>query len=224
MSGGGLRIPTGRRLIALDLVMVVWVAVWAVLGMAVAREVRGISELSQTVGTVGKAIEESGRTLRELGSVPIVGGEIAGPAKRIEDAGRSVIASGRSSRESVRDLSLLLGLAIGLIPSLAPLAFYVPARIAHVRDRRALERLIEESEPGVAALLAYRAAYSMPYRDLVRHASDPMGELRARRYRRLALAELARHGVPASRLPEPPSARAGPPTRGRAPGKGGREA
>ncbi|MBA2506934.1 MAG: hypothetical protein H0V29_13495 [Thermoleophilaceae bacterium] len=195
-----LPLPNGHKLLALDLVVIAWVACWAVLGLTVAGEVRGIAELSRTVTKVGTAVEESGRTLGELGAVPLVGSQVDDSAKRIEGAGRSVIASGRASRESVRDLSLLLGLAIGLIPSLAPLAFYIPARVAYARECRAVQQLIDELGPGAEALLASRAMSSLPYRMLAAHGGDPLTALREHSYSELARAELARYGLDPSAL------------------------
>ncbi len=40
--------PAGRRLLALDAVLALWVAVWLVLALQVAEEVRGLAKLSTT--------------------------------------------------------------------------------------------------------------------------------------------------------------------------------
>jgi len=131
-------LPTGRRLIALDVGLALWAVVWVVLALEVATEVRGLSDLSSTVSRVGTAVEESGKALSELTNLPLgVGDRLDEPAKRIEEAGRSAQASGRSSRESVDSLSKLLAVAIGVIPSLPLLGFYLPLRVGYVRERRA---------------------------------------------------------------------------------------
>jgi hypothetical protein len=116
----------GRLLI--DLVAVLWAAVWILVAVQVAIEVRGLRDLSSTVTKTGAAVRESGKVLQRLETVPIVGGELDGPARRIEAAGQSAVESGQSSRESVQNLSLLLAVAIGVIPSVAILGVYLHLR------------------------------------------------------------------------------------------------
>ena len=55
----GLAFPTaGVRLVRiLDVVAVLWVALWIVLALLVGREVRNLRELSDTVVTAGVAVE-----------------------------------------------------------------------------------------------------------------------------------------------------------------------
>ena len=117
-----------RRRLLIDLVAVAWVALWIVVAVQVAIEVRGLRDLSSTVIKTGTAVRESGEVLRRLEAVPIVGGELDGPAKRLEQAGQSAVESGQSSRESVQNLSLLLAAAIGVLPSVAILGVYLHLR------------------------------------------------------------------------------------------------
>lgn len=125
--------PNRRR--ALDVAVLVWAVAWVALAIQVAEEVRGLRDLSSTVQRTGVAVRESGEALERLESLPVVGDEIAGPAGRIKAAGASAVASGESSRDSIRDLSILLAVAIGVIPSVAVLGIYLQlrARGGHVR-------------------------------------------------------------------------------------------
>lgn len=117
-----------RRQLLIDLVAVIWAALWIVVAVQVAIEVRGLRDLSSTVIKTGAAVRESGEVLQRLETVPIVGGEVDRSAKRIEEAGKSAVESGKSSRESVQNLSLLLAAAIGVIPSVAILGVYLHVR------------------------------------------------------------------------------------------------
>lgn len=119
-----------RRRLLIDLAAVLWAVLWILLAVQIAVEVRGLRDLSATVSKTGAAVEEAGRALERLDRVPIVGAEIAPPAERIQQAGQSAIASGRSSRENVEDLSLLLAIAIGVPPIVAVLGVYL-----NLRDR-----------------------------------------------------------------------------------------
>jgi hypothetical protein len=118
-----------RRLI--DLVAVVWAALWIVLAVQVAIEVRGLRDLSSTVKKSGVAIRETGEALERLEQAPVVGAELGTTSVRVQEAGRSAVRSAESSRESIRNLSLLLALAIAVIPSVGMLGFYL-----HIRDAR----------------------------------------------------------------------------------------
>lgn len=150
-----------RTVLMADLAVAAWAIVWIVLGVVVAREVRQLDDLSDTVVTAGEALDQTGdglrgtsdslreihRALQVLESLPIVGREIEenlegaaatldGIAAEVEETARSAQASGRVSKESTADLSVILGLAVALVPTLTLFAAYAPFR--SLRLRRAL--------------------------------------------------------------------------------------
>src|ERR1041385_8621542 len=112
---------SSRAVRFLDLVVVVWVVGWILLGVVIGFEVRDLRQLSDTVVTAGSAVERSGRALRPLGDLPLLGGQV-------EAAGRSAVRSGTESRGSIGRLSFLLALSIVLIPTVPMVAVYVPLR------------------------------------------------------------------------------------------------
>jgi hypothetical protein len=118
-----------RRLI--DLAAVLWAALWIMLAVQVAIEVRGLRDLSSTVNKSGVAIREAGEALERLEQLPVVGAELDETSARVQAAGRSAVRSAESSRKSINDLSLMLAIAIAVIPSVGMLGFYL-----HVRDAR----------------------------------------------------------------------------------------
>lgn len=117
-----------RRHRLLDVLLVGWVVGWAVLAYQVAAEVRGLADLSATVTETGAAVRESGEALDSLSGLPFVGDRISEPAERIERAGQSAVESGRSTRDSIETLSILLAIAIGGIPLVAVLGIYMQLR------------------------------------------------------------------------------------------------
>lgn len=188
----------GVRLIRLlDAAAVVWVAAWIVLALLVGREVRNLRELSDTVVVAGVAVEETGDLLGSLGSVPLVGGQVAGVAERVREAGRSAQASGRDSRGSTGDLSLLLALSIGLIPTLPLLGLYAPLRIAWTREARAVRRALAASPDDrvLNEFLARRAVANLPYEDLRAVSANPFQDVAEGRFDSLADRELERLGL-----------------------------
>lgn len=189
-------LPRGRAALALDAVLIVWTLAWGVIGWAVAQEVRGLADLSDTVATVGRAVEESGRSIGEFDDVPFIGDRISEPSAEIEDAGRSAQASGRSSRESVENLSVLLGVSIALIPSVPLLALYVPWRIALVRERRAVKAALRRGlDSSLEEFLARRAAEHLPYHHLRAISPEPWRDLERGNCEGLVVAELERLGL-----------------------------
>jgi hypothetical protein len=120
-----------RRVGLVELLFVLWAAVWAALAVQVALEVRGLRELSSTVQKTGAAVRASGEALERLTALPVVGGELEEPALRIRRAGESAVASGRSRQQSIHDLSVLLAVAIA-VPSVAVLGLLLQVRRSQV--------------------------------------------------------------------------------------------
>jgi hypothetical protein len=191
------RTPRPATRILLDAAVLLWAVGWIVVGVLVAREVKALGELSETVVVGGDALDDAGRALESLESVPFVGEEIRDVGERTQRAAESARASGRTSRESVDSLSLLLGLAIALGPSIPLVALYVPMRLAWNRDLRSLRRALaaHPGEPGLEEYLARRAALALPYDRLFLTTATPWGALAAADRRRLSEAELERVGI-----------------------------
>ena len=190
MSRPGLGARTG----ALDLLVVVWVVAWLLLGLRVHDEVEGLTELSTTISRAGGAVEQTGRALGDL-DIPFVGDRIDRTAGEATAVGRETRISGRTARDSIADLSTLLGLSVALIPSSAILLVYLPMRVARVRERRALRRLLARfgGDPALERLLAHRALQTMSYRRLQETVGDrPWVDLAEGRYAELAAAERRR--------------------------------
>ena len=183
----------GAWIIAVDVLVVVWVIAWLLLGLRVHDEVEGLTELSRTISTAGGAVEETGRALGDL-NIPFVGDRIDRTAAQVTEAGRDTRISGRTARDSIADLSTLLGLSVALIPSSAILLVYLPVRIARVRERRALRQMLARfgDDESLERLLAHRALQTMSYQRLRSVGDRPWADLAQGRYGELAAAERRR--------------------------------
>src|ERR687886_1090133 len=95
--------PSARLIRVLDLAAVVWVIGWVVLALLVAREVRDLRQLSDTVVVAGAAVEDTGDAVDALRTLPLVGERVANVADEVRAAGRSAQQSGRESRTSIDD-------------------------------------------------------------------------------------------------------------------------
>jgi hypothetical protein len=188
--------PSVRLIHFLDLVLVMWIAGWVVLGITVGNEVRGLTELSDTVQAAGNTLDQAGRQLDTLKGLPFVGNRIHSVGQQLAAAARSAIESGRSSRRHIESLSVLLALAVGAAPTLPLLALYAPLRRARIKEVRAVRRGMRHAPDGsFDAFLAHRATERLSYDMLRRVSADPWEDLKAGRYRVLADAELRRLGV-----------------------------
>jgi hypothetical protein len=189
------RFSSARSVWILDAALVAWTIAWIVLAILIAQNVRDLSQLSRTVVRAGVAIEDTGEALGTLGSVPFVGDRLAELSDRITQAGTSAKRSGRASREGVRDLSVLLGIAIGVIPSVPLFALYAPMRISRVREVRSVRRALASGDRDFTEYLARRAVENLPYHRLREITANPWRDLEDGRFERLAHAELERLGL-----------------------------
>lgn len=196
-------LPRGRALALLDAGVAAWVVLWIAMGGAVAGQVRGLRQLSGTATQVGAALQQTGQAVESLGDVPILGDRVGRTGRQIDAAGASTIESGRTSRSSIRNLSWMLWVFLAVIPTVPVLVLYLPLRLMAVRERRALQRLVDEhgADPVLRRVLAQRALLTLPYQQLLgRGGTDPFADPGGPQMRALADAELARMGVRAKDL------------------------
>lgn len=205
-----LTLPSGRRVLALDALVLVWVSAWILIGVAVGEAVADLTSLTATFRSVGGAVAHVGGTLMGI-DVPLIGGPLDRASRAITEAGRNIVARGIAAREEIEQASALLGSAVALIPSLTILFLYVPARADRAREAFAVRALLGESphDPRLESLLAARGLQRTPYRRLRRIASWPW-ELEAAETRHaLAEEELRRLGVDRRVLREGPPGQGG---------------
>jgi hypothetical protein len=188
-----------RSVVLLDLLLAAWVVAWILMGIWVAREVRGLSALSDTLAQSAAAVEETGRALEPLEDLPFVGEEVARLADRARLAAASARASARSSRDRAGRLATLLGVSIAVAPSAPILALYVPLRARRLQEsarvRRSLRSQRRRADPALPEFLARRAAERLPFHRLRAITSNPWRDLERGQYEALAEAELRRLGL-----------------------------
>ena len=191
----------GRLILLLDVVVVLWVAGWAAMGVAVSRDVSNLSQMADTVVTAGRAIGQTGRALRSVEQIPFVGrairSRVEGVIAQIDEASRQAVQSGRASTDSVAALSVQLGVSVALIPTVPILALAVPFRVSRAREIRAVRRAARRhgGDPAFEEFLARRAVQRLPFHKLREISANPWRDLEQGRHRALADAELERLGI-----------------------------
>ncbi len=176
---------------------VAWVFLWLVLAIATAFQVWRLSALTDTVVESGEALDAAGRALQAVGDLPIVGEATERLGGRVRDAAGDVEEGGELSREAIVWISVLLGLAIVVVPVTSVAAARLPHTLAARRDRRAVAEAVANPEAarGLEEFLARRAVHHLPYDVLSQVTADPWADLRNGAFRRLANAELTRLGL-----------------------------
>jgi hypothetical protein len=171
-------VPSARaRAIARDLLVLVLLALFAWLGLKVHDAVDRLAVLGEGVREVGE-------------NVPLVGGPV-------EDLGRA-------GEERVHRLADLLGLIVFGLPAVLVLVRFVPERVRQVRGLTAASRVLAEPDSAERRrLIAMRAAFSLPYGQLLAYTRDPLGDLAAERYDALVAAALDDVGLRARSADRP---------------------
>jgi hypothetical protein len=201
--------PRLREIVA-DAATIVWVGLWAVLGV---RLYLGLAELAGA----GRLIRDGGMNLISGGGqvagavegVPLVG---EGAADRIRDAfsaaGQPVVDFGSDIERLLLIVAGLLGLIVVVIAVVPWLNRYVPWRVARFQRLNAGARVIRPptqvgttppSREQLDRLLASRALHRLEYADLLTYTPDPFGDWISGRMDRLALAELETVGLQGAR-------------------------
>ncbi len=90
----------------------------------------------------------------------------------------------------------IVGIVTATLPILVLLAVVLPRRIRRVRHMSVASRvLVDLHDPERRRLLAMRAAFGLPYDELLAWTPDPLGDLAAGRHDALVAAALADVGL-----------------------------
>jgi len=192
-------LPAQRaRTVLADLVVLLLLFLFAWLGLKVHDAVDRLAVLGTGVEDAGAEIQGGFNMAADaVGGAPVVGDDLA---DGLRDAGRAsggeLAERGEEGRGSVHRLANLLGLVTLLIPAIVIVSRHLPGRISQIRELTAAERTLGGLlDPERCRLLAMRAAFSLPYGELLKHTKDPLGDLAAGRYDGLVSAALEEAGL-----------------------------
>ncbi len=187
-------LPLARlRQIALDLVVAVGLFVSVRVGLWLQR-------LVETLAAPGLGIEKAGQRTAEsleqaaevVGRAPFAGAALSSPFAAAADAGRTLAEAGQAQQDAAITLSLCFGLLAAAPGVLAVTVWYLPRRIAWVREASAA-RLWDASAD--LRLFAYRAAATRSLTRLRRAVPDPGAALAAQDFDALASLEFQALGL-----------------------------
>ena len=180
-----------------DAVVVAWVVFWLVAGVAVGYEIWQLTALAHSTVESGQGLQRAGDALRRLGDTPVIGEKTGQVGDQISQTAAGIIDGGQRASSSIKAMSLVIGLAVALIPTGSVLGCYLPGRTARRRDVAAVRAALGRA--GMTAplegYLAQRAVNALPVTTLLEVSEDPFLDLSAGRHRALAAAELRRLGI-----------------------------
>ncbi len=182
---------------SLSVVVALWVLLWLVAGVITGFQIRQLTDVSDSLVESAEALDVAGTALQDIGRLPLVGERPEALGNQVRETAREVDQAGIASRQTVRTVSVLIGLALVLIPIVPVVAVYVPLRRAANRERKAVKRALadDSSDQVLEEYLAHQAVQNLPYSTLRQVSTDPWGDLRRGSFRRLANAELTRLGL-----------------------------
>ncbi len=193
------QVPSRRlRTVAADLTVAVLLAAFAWVGVKVHDAIDQLAVLGRGVESAGAAVERGfDDAAGAVDDIPVVGDDLAGAFEAAgEGTGGEAAETGRTSQEHVHDAATVLGLAVFALPAVLLLVQFLPARIGEIRRLSGAARALAVAESGEERrLVAMRAAFSLPYEQLLRFTRDPFGDLAAGRYDALVAAALDDAGL-----------------------------
>jgi hypothetical protein len=198
-----LRRPRYRALVG-DLVAITLLVIFAWAGFKVHGAVDKLAVLGEGVQASGGVVQDGFDSAADaVDGTPVVGDDLAdGLRSAGEGSGGEVVELGEQGEEGAHDLANVLGFVTFGLPALIVLVIWLPGRVSQVKRLRAASQVLRDGESEERRrLLAMRAAFSLPYGQLLAYTRDPLGDLEDGRYDGLVAAALEDAGLKSSRTP-----------------------
>jgi hypothetical protein len=180
-----------------DVVVLMWVVAWVLVGRAVHDVVAGLAAPGRTLESAGTSLEAGLTSAGErVGDLPLVGDTLREPFASAGGAAASISDAGTAFQEGVGQAALLSALAVALWPVLLVLVLWLRTRLRFARRSAAARRLLRDGTD--LDLFALRALARLPLPVLARVGEDPAGAWRRgdeRVVRALAALDLEASGV-----------------------------
>jgi len=194
-------------LAVLGLIMLAW------LGYKVHGAVDRLAVLGEGVSGAGGAVQGGFEAAADrVDGVPLVGDDVADGLRGAgEGTGGNVSDLGQRGEDAAHRLADLLGVLVFALPAVFVLVLWLPARISQIQRLSTASRVLAHTGSiERERLVAMRAAFSLPYGQLLAYTRDPLGDLAAGRYDALVRAALEDVGLrPKARSSRIPAAGSG---------------
>ena len=129
MAAGRRPFMTARKVSAFDVVLIVWICLWVLLGFAVGRAIWDVGGIADPVIRNAGGLSRTVQGLDSLRSVPLVGGALGSAVEGVSGSADKARAEAQAVKDRIHQVGFAAGLLIALGPSLIALAFYLPFRL-----------------------------------------------------------------------------------------------
>jgi hypothetical protein len=192
-------IPRRRfAVVVRDALVVALLALFAWIGLEVHAAVDRLAVLGTGVREAGTSVQGAFENAAEnVDDTPVVGEPIGDALRNAgEGTGGNAADAGARGERAAHRLADILGLTTFGLPALLLVLRYFPGRLDLARRLTAAERVLQpDASAERRRLVAMRAAFSLPYGQLLEHTRDPLGDLAAERYDALVAAALEDAGL-----------------------------
>jgi hypothetical protein len=159
--------------VATDVAVVLWVAVWIVVGRFVHSAIQAFAEVGRRVesgaGGISSNLQEAGDTAAR---VPLVGDALRAPLRGAGGAAGDLAAAGQGLQDKATWLAVVLALAVAVPPILGVVVPWLALRLRFARRAGATAELART--PGGERLLALRALANRPLSRVTVLDEDPL--------------------------------------------------
>ena len=172
--------PRRERTLLADAGLLVAIIALAIAGLKVHDAIDSLKSVTAPIASAGSTVRRDFRSAADsVSGVPIVGGQLAGGLRQAgADSGGGAIAATQTANHDIDRVAGLIGWLIFLVPTLLILLRFLPARLDQIRRLNAARRvLLDRAAPASRQLVAERAAFSLPYGQLLRHTPHPLADL-----------------------------------------------
>jgi hypothetical protein len=172
--------PLRQRTLLGDGAVLLCVILLAWLGIKVHDQIAGFDRIGVSVAQAGNSVQNSFRSAANaVGGLPIVGGDLASSLRHAgADTGGTASATATSADSSIASAAKWIGWLVFGLPTALLLWLHVPRRAGQIRRLNAAAQVLRGSaDPALRRLLAERAAFSLPYQQLLRHSREPLADL-----------------------------------------------
>ncbi len=105
--------------------MAAWCALWLVVGIWTGYELWQLGELGGAVAETGRTLGSAGDALQGLGSTPLVSERTEELGAQVTSSSADIVVEAEGAQGSLRQLAVLLGLTVSLVPSVPAVALLV---------------------------------------------------------------------------------------------------
>ena len=185
-----------RRQLTRDVVTLLLIVLFVWVGLLVRDTVNELGVLASGVKEAGQTVEGGFLSVADaVSKVPVIGESIGGAIADAGDGSGGTLADlGQSGEEAVNRVATVLGIVTAALPIVVLLAVVVPRRVRRIR-RMSAGAAVDLHDPERRRLLAMRAAFGLPFDELLEFTNDPLGDLAKGRHDALVAAALADVGL-----------------------------